>query len=254
MVASGSTFEPVSEVSSGSRVSWSPDGEQIVVDRGIGPGQGSLVILDVRSGEERVLIAGGASETPGLTPQSPAWSPGGETVAFSTGTGDIYLMQLNEAEPRLFLSSPDRTCGYSYPAWSPDGNSIAFSNGCGAGGIAIAPADGGPADGASQRRVTGERRDLHPSWSPDGSTIAFTRFGPQGNQIVVVDVASGKESVLTEETDSYSPSWSPDGTQIVFGSNRTGHQNIWVMDSDGSDELPVTLGKGLAIAPAWAPR
>lgn len=249
-VASGMTYEIVTETSrSSSRLSWSPSGKQIVFDHGLGPGQGSLVILDVDSGEEQVIIADERSGAPGLTPQSPAWSPDGKRIAFSSGTGDVYVMDLSDDEPELLISPPDRTCGYSYPAWSPDGSSIAFSNGCPGGGIHIVSAAGG-----KPRRVTDGRRDLEPSWSPDGSKIAFSAPGQDGRQIVVVEIEGRKPSVLTEEHDNYAPSWSPDGGKIVFGSNRSGEQNIWVMDADGSDELPVTIGRGHAIAPAWAPR
>ena len=237
----------------GSRLDWSPDGRFILVDRGLSEGNGALVVIDAESGRERVLFSDQGSRRP-INPQSPSWSPDGEDIAFSTGSGDIYVMDLDDKEPLLVATSP-RICGYSHPSWSPDGNTLAFSNGCpGPGGITVVPADGGPPDGASQRRLTDKRRDLEPSWSPDGSKIAFTRFGPEGNQIMVLDLESGTETVLTEDADSYRASWSPDGSQIVFGSNRTGDQNIWVMNADGSNEVPLTTGRETSIAPAWGPK
>lgn len=248
MVTSGSDFEVVTESSSwGSRVSWSPNGDQVVVDRGLSEGHGSLVVIDVATGEERVLLADQPSSTPGLTPQSPAWSPDGSSIAFNSGSGDIYVIDARGGEPLLVARSP-RTCGYVYPTWSPDSEEIAFSKDCPRGGIHVLSIEGG-----EERRITDERRDLQPAWSPDGRMLAFARYGGGGGQIVVIDLDDGEESQLTEAADNYSPSWSPDGKQIVFGSNRTDHQNIWVMNADGSEELPVTIGRATAIAPAWAP-
>ena len=36
------------------------------------------------------------------------------------------------------------------------------------------------------------------------------------------------------------PNWSPDGSKIVFGSNREGFTNIYTMDADGSNQIPLT--------------
>lgn len=231
----------------GSRLDWSPDGRSIVMDRGLSEGHGALVIVDVESGEETVLFSDEDSRRP-INPHSPSWSPDGQGIAFSTGAGDIYVLDLDDREPRLLASSP-RTCGYGYPSWSPDSSEIVFSDGCPGGGIRIVAADG-----EELRQLTDVRRDLEPSWSPDGGKIAFSRFGAEGRQIVVLNLEDDTETVLTEQRDSYSPSWSPDGSQIVFGSNRTGHENIWVMHADGSEELPVTTGREASVAPAWGPR
>lgn len=248
LVASGPDFEVVTKSSSwGSRVSWSPKGDQVVVDRGLSEGHGSLVIIDVATGEESVLLADQPSSSPGLNPQSPAWSPDGDSIAFNSGSGDIYVIDAQGGEPLLVARSP-RTCGYSYPTWSPDSDEIAFSKDCPGGGIHVISVEGGEG-----RRITDERRDRQAAWSPDGKMLAFTRYGDDGGQIVVIDLDEDEESQLTEVADNYSPSWSPNGKQIVFGSNRTAHQNIWVMDADGSEELPVTIGRATAIAPAWAP-
>ncbi len=42
-------------------------------------------------------------------------------------------------------------------------------------------------------------------------------------------------------------------TQISFVSNRTGHDEIWVMDYDGFNQHPVTSYGSLCLTPRWSP-
>jgi dipeptidyl aminopeptidase/acylaminoacyl peptidase len=48
--------------------------------------------------------------------------------------------------------------------------------------------------------------------------------------------------------------YSPDGQRIVFESNRSGNEEIWVCNADGSDPVQLTyFGNAWAGAPAWSP-
>jgi len=42
-------------------------------------------------------------------------------------------------------------------------------------------------------------------------------------------------------------------TQIAFVSNRTGHQEIWVMDYDGFNQHPITSYGSISLTPRWSP-
>jgi TolB protein len=247
MGADGSDLQPLTTTPNHfySRVSWSPDGNRVVVGRGLGKGLGSLVVVDIRTGEESVVFSDEGA-TDALNPQEPAWSPDGNTIAFSSGRGDIYVINVDGTElTRIVSTTPE--CGDDYPAWSPDATEIAFRRDCPGGIFAVSVTDG------SLRRLTDDRRDSQPAWSPDGGSIAFSRAEEGGRNIFVLDVTSGELSRLTEEVSNYSPAWSSDGTGIVFGSNRTGAQHIWAMRSDGSRQQPLTRGGFVDIAPAWSP-
>ena len=62
--------------------------------------------------------------------------------------------------------------------------------------------------------------------------------------LVVLDIASGRETVLTSSSheESY-PSWSIDGSHIFYSSdlnNEAGKTNIFVMRADGSHPQQLT--------------
>ena len=50
------------------------------------------------------------------------------------------------------------------------------------------------------------------------------------------------------------PSFSPDGSRIVFESDRTGNQQLYVMNADGSGQKRISFGEGRYSTPVWSPR
>ena len=50
------------------------------------------------------------------------------------------------------------------------------------------------------------------------------------------------------------PCYSPDGRRIVFESDRSGRQELYVMNADGSNQRQITGGDGRYSTPVWSPR
>ncbi len=42
-------------------------------------------------------------------------------------------------------------------------------------------------------------------------------------------------------------------TKIAFVSDRNGHKELYIMDSDGGNQQPLTLYKSIVLSPAWSP-
>ena len=122
------------------------------------------------------------------------------------------------------------------PDWSPSGEQIVFR---GLLGLQVESADG-----KESFQLTSDMWDNTPVWSPDGSKVAFIHRQHDHWEIYVVDVASGKQTRLTDTpapsdgtvTSSVSPAWSPDGNYIAFFTDRTGKWEIWLMRADGSNQ------------------
>ena len=67
-------------------------------------------------------------------------------------------------------------------------------------------------------------------------------------------LAAGTILRLTDhQSYDWGPSWSPDGSRIAFGSDRDGNNEIYVMDSDGSNLRRLTDHPGDDGSPSWSP-
>jgi Tol biopolymer transport system component/imidazolonepropionase-like amidohydrolase len=87
--------------------------------------------------------------------------------------------------------------------------------------------------------------------SPDGQTIVFDLLG----DIYSMPVKGGKATLLAGgKAWEVQPRYSPDGKQISYTSDRDGADNIWVMNSDGSNKHAITNeNPGLIDNAAWTP-
>ena len=85
--------------------------------------------------------------------------------------------------------------------------------------------------------------------SPDGKTIVFDLVG----DLYSVPIAGGKATRLTSGMGfDGQPRYSPDGTTILFVSDRSGYENLWLIDADGKDPRALTKDKDAQyISPAW---
>jgi imidazolonepropionase-like amidohydrolase/Tol biopolymer transport system component len=87
--------------------------------------------------------------------------------------------------------------------------------------------------------------------SPDGKEIVFDLLG----DIYTIPFAGGEARALTSGIPwDMQPRYSPDGKWIAFTSDRSGGDNIWIMDRDGKNLQQVTKESfRLPNSPAWAP-
>ncbi|MDB5669307.1 MAG: amidohydrolase, partial [Alphaproteobacteria bacterium] len=87
--------------------------------------------------------------------------------------------------------------------------------------------------------------------SPDGRTIAFDLLG----DIYTLPIAGGTPTRIAEGLAyEQQPRFSPDGRRIAFVSDRGGGDNVWIMNSDGSDKRQLTKEDfRLLNQPSWSP-
>ncbi|MDX1618497.1 MAG: hypothetical protein R3224_06905, partial [Balneolaceae bacterium] len=98
--------------------------------------------------------------------------------------------------------------------------------------------------------------------SPDGAKLAVTRvnFTTGENEILVGDFDGSSVTnlqVVASEMGSgtsgnFNPTWSPASDRIAFTSDRTGDQEIWLMNADGTGQVNLTQSPGTEdFHPFW---
>lgn len=87
--------------------------------------------------------------------------------------------------------------------------------------------------------------------APDGRSLVFELLG----DLYSLPMQGGTATRITSGMmfDSQ-PRYSPDGSKIVFLSDRSGDENIWIANRDGSDPRPLTKGRSTRYwSPEWTP-
>ena len=80
-------------------------------------------------------------------------------------------------------------------------------------------------------------------WRTDGRLIA-THAEPGGNRTRLI---------FSQRTNS-APQFSSDGRKLTFQSERSGNQEIWISNSDGTNPVQVTSFGGPGVGnPRWSP-
>jgi len=96
-----------------------------------------------------------------------------------------------------------------------------------------------------------------PRFSNDSRKIIFSRTIKGASCICTYDLETKKIEQITKpflRSIDTSPCFSKNNDKIVFNSDRTGSQQIYTMNSDGSNMTRISSGEGRYATPVWSPR
>lgn len=219
---------------------WSPGSDRIAYIKDSGVDR-SILVVNVDGTDSTKLTSIHGDEVGN-------WSPDGNSVLFSVHTGEgkgVYKRNPNGVNEFQLTFNPDFS-----PLWSPNSDRIAF----------LSEREGDldiyviSIEGEVENRLTktdGSEYDL--SWSPDSKRLLFVSER-DGNaaEIYVIELESEQETQLTHNTFmDVQPVWSPSGEQIAFVSYLDGDAEIFVMNSDGSNQVRLTSNLAKDTSPSW---
>ncbi len=231
----------------------SPDGRSLVFTRfsnGYNEGPAALMLLDLESGSERVLVDDGDHDNVNLPGQ--CFSPDGSRLVYSSDASDrdeIWILDL-ETDLRSQVTNHPGTQAFE-PAFTHDGERVTFElieNGRSGRILSVA------LDGTDERSLTdGTFDDRQPNPSPRSEQVLFqsARGGTWG--LWTVALSGGEPALLfdsaAEETDA---SWSPDGEAVVFATDDCGAISCAATLSGGEVSITSTPSGWYEGAPALA--
>ncbi len=236
-------------------LSWTADSKQIAVSGRFREDEPfGLWLVPLDGGPPRRLTNVGSEAS---YDAAPAFSPDRKRLAFiraiSPTRSRIFVLQLTEQLEPSATPAPvtDGKVAVHAIAWI-DNRRIVFSVGYLAQRrLAILDLESG-----STTRVTGFGEGAASlSIAPNGALVYarefaevnLWRFGlPPGN--------APPERLAASTYQTWTPAYSHDGARIAFASTRSGLEEVWVADADGSHPIQLTrMGSGHTANPRWSP-
>lgn len=219
---------------------------------------GHLIAVGTRGSENKevyLLDVDGQNVRPvtrnGSINLSPAWSPDGNNVAFTSykrGNPDVYVKEMRGGAVRTISS---RSGVNLSPAFSPDGDTLAIARSLGEDtDIWLVDARTGR---DIRRLTTGGGIDVAPCFTPDGRTVVFSSERGGGTSIYAVSTQGGTPWRVTPFSGRFTdPMVSPDGKRVAFVVQH-GAFDVWVANLDGTGLVKITEGMGDNEDPSWSP-
>ncbi len=244
-----------------SNLSWTPDGGWLAFGGTTSPnGPRGIWLMALDGSEQRRLTEAARHD------HSPVVSPDGRYLAFlrspTVGRHAIFLVPLTSdpapsGSPRQLTADDPGVLGL---AWTPDGRDLVFSSGGHLGVSRTAKISavsrsnripipefltfGEQATGIS---IAGARRLVYSAQSRDTTLYELALRGPSATPVALAPPFS---STFDEQT----PHYSPDGNRLAFASTRSGTEEIWIANRDGSNPLQLTsMGGPQCSNPQWSP-
>ncbi len=253
-------------------LSWSADGNWLfTLDKSSANSRAYAVIcVSIESGEKQQLTFPSADRSDNAV----AVSPDGRALAFTrlvSGTRiDLYALSLSEQH--LPKRAPERVLSGGWVesiAWTGHGRELLFSGNVGGkeglwrtgvfGSRKLTRLAGiGPNTTPTKRQAgLGSASRVNLTVSRRGSRLVYSQGLGDANiwRVALAGDERGKTARFVSSTrDETNPSYSPDGQKIAFESDRSGHEEIWVCNADGSVPFQLTkFGSGWSGSPQWSP-
>jgi Tol biopolymer transport system component len=243
----------------GSLLAWSSDSKYLFTSGRLKPDSPfSIIRIDVETGEQQLLTF------PPVTIQGDfgaAISPDGRSLAFvrvvGAKTADLYIAPLTRTPP---IAGPPRQVTFDSAdieslAWAREGRELIFSSNRRARHELWRVPSSGHGEPVRLQGMGEDATDL--AISASGERLAYSQGTYHGSlwKIPIEGLRGGDPKRVTATTarDKFSH-FSPDGKRIVFESGRSGVDEIWICDTDGSNAFQLTsFGKGMSGSPRWSP-
>ncbi|MBL8446578.1 MAG: PD40 domain-containing protein [Zoogloeaceae bacterium] len=229
------------------QASWSPDGKKVVYTS-MRDGNAEIYVMDADGGHQRALAPHPGDD------MYPVWSPNSRQIAFISNRDKLNAIYLVDADGSNLRKLTADTEEQQDHAWSPDGREIAYTvpTGRKLSLIKLASVDNGQVKTLSDSN--GQVADGSPSWSPDGSLIAYISIEKEGINLKTMGPDGSHKASLTTGKYRYSaPRWSSDSKQILFlGVRDASHQDVYVINRDGSGERKLTNSGAEHVWASWS--